>query len=67
MAEQNYTVIVIRVNESLSQPETFSAQADSVVVGEDGLLEITSKDGRVTSMGKTTWGSVTVIRVPADA
>jgi len=59
-----YTVTVTRVNESLHQDSEETFDADSVTVGADGSVRTQEPGGRGRSFGATTWGSVTIVRVP---
>lgn len=60
---KSYNVTVSRVNESAHQSAEVSIRALSVSVREDGGLSVQTEEG-AQFFGATTWGSVTIVRVP---
>lgn len=60
-----YTVTVTRVNEGPHQDaEVTVHNATSAEVSADGNVAIAAEDGNGRTFGATTWGSVTIVRVP---
>lgn len=59
-----YDVRVTRVNEGEHQSaEENYADVEEVII-QDGRVNVRMEGGRTASFGATTWGSVTVVRVP---
>ncbi|MEO0486736.1 MAG: hypothetical protein AAF092_12595 [Pseudomonadota bacterium] len=59
-----YDVRVTRVNESEHKADEENFKDVSEVTILDGSVSIRTEDGRAAGFGATTWGSVTVVRVP---
>ena len=65
MPNKNYQVTVSRVNEGAHQESEVRFRATGVEITGDGSLKFDEEQGgRI--FGATTWGSVTIVRVPGS-
>lgn len=64
MNKQVFDVHVERVNESANKEAEFNTKAVAISISEDGQLTISGEGDKVHTLGATTWGSITVTRVP---
>ena len=60
----SYDVRVTRVNEGEHQTSEENFSGVEAVTVKDGEVHVAMPEGRSASFGATTWGSVTIVRVP---
>lgn len=64
MTRQVFDVHVECVNEGANKEAAFDTKAIAISVSADGQLKIDGGEGRSQTLGATTWGSVTITRLP---